>query len=226
VKDLFSLRELSLTAITAIVVSNVVPPLNEAVTDLCVRHFGAQPLMIGPGVKTGMAIEYEDPREVGADRIVNGVAAYELYGGPAVVVDFGTATTVDAVSGTGHYLGGAIAPGIGISVDALFEHAARLPRVDLVKPRRAIGRNTVHSMQAGIFYGYVGLVKELIRRFRDELSGASEGTPPKVIATGGLASVLSEEVPDISVVDPLLTLKGLRIVYGRNRDELRQERVH
>lgn len=224
----FSLRELAFGDVDAIVISSVVPPLNEELHALCTRYFCRDPLFIGPGVKTGMSIEYEDPREVGADRIVNGVAAFEFCGGPVIIVDFGTATTVDAVSASGSYLGGAIAPGIAISIDALFRHAARLPRVDIAKPRKAIGRNTVHSMQSGIVFGYVGLVKELIQRFQDELRPprAPQSSPEaRVIATGGLASLLSEYLPEIHYVDPLLTLRGLRLIHERNRDDLTQEKT-
>jgi len=169
---------------------------------------------VGPGVKTGMDIRYDNPREVGADRIVNAVAAYELYGGPAIVVDFGTATTFDVISAQGEYLGGAIAPGIGISTEALFERAARLPRIELVKPRSAIGKNTVASMQAGIVFGFAGQVDELVRRIKKEL-----GEEARVIATGGMAELLAGEARTIEKVDPLLTLEGLRLIYERNFPE-------
>lgn len=226
-RSFFDLRGLTFDTVEAAIISSVVPPLNDALQEICTRYFHVEPLLIGPGIKTGMSIEYEDPREVGADRIVNGVAAYEQYGGPVIVVDFGTATTVDAVSASGDYLGGAIAPGISISTDALFQHAARLPRVDLVKPKRAIGRNTVNSMQSGIFFGYAGLVKELILRFQNELRpcrGSSKPSPVTVVATGGLASLISEGIPAIHHVDPLLTLKGLCIIHERNREEPKRGR--
>ncbi|PJB75657.1 MAG: pantothenate kinase, partial [Armatimonadetes bacterium CG_4_9_14_3_um_filter_58_7] len=156
--------------------------------------------------------------EVGADRIVNGVAAFESVGGPVIIVDLGTATTVDVVSAQGHYLGGAIAPGIVISMDALFQYASRLPRVDLAKPVNAIGRNTVSSMQAGILFGYAGLVKELIHRFQVELQEIEPGgAPAKVVATGGHARLLGNEIPEITRVEPLLTLRGLQLIYERNR---------
>lgn len=176
------------------------------------RHFGVRALVVGPGLKTGMPILYENPREVGADRIVNAVAAYESVKGGAIVVDFGTATTLDCVTPAGEYLGGAIAPGIQISADALFHHASKLPRVDFVRPKTVVGRNTVHSMQAGILFGYVGLVDGLVTRSKAEL-----GFPVTVIATGGLAPVIAPESSTIDRVDEFLTLEGLRILFDRNR---------
>jgi len=163
-------------------------------------------------VKTGMAIKYENPREVGADRIVNAVAGYEQYGGPLIIVDFGTATTFCAISARGEYLGGAIAPGIGISTEALFARAAKLPRVELVRPAAVIGKNTVSSMQSGILYGFAGQVDEIVRRMKQEMEGE-----PLVLATGGLAELIAGESASISRVDQFLTLNGLRIVYERNR---------
>jgi type III pantothenate kinase len=216
-----TMRGLRFEQMDGMIVSSVVPPMNETIERFAADYCRVKPLFLGPGVKTGMAIEVEDPREVGADRIVNSVAAYELYGGgtaqspfptPLIVVDFGTATTLDAVSADGKYLGGAIAPGIGIASDALFRQASRLYRVDLVKPRRAIGRNTVSCMQSGIVFGYVGLVKELIQRIKAELSADA-----KVVATGGLADLIASEVPEIAEVNPDLTLEGLRIIWERNR---------
>lgn len=212
-REMFAFKQLDFAAIDGIAVANVVPPLQLSVLHLSRAYFNCEPLVVGPGVKTGMAIEYEDPREVGADRIVNGLAAFTEYGGPIIIVDFGTGTTLDAVSEDGSYLGGAIAPGIQISLDALFHHAAQLRRVELVRPKKAIGRNTVWSMQSGIIFGYSGLVKELIRKFKEEM-----GEDTKVIATGGLASLIGSEVSDISAVDPWLTLKGLRIIWERNRE--------
>ena len=208
-QGLFGFQALTFGEVEGIVVSSVVPPLAGAVQQLCSVYFQRDPLMVGPGIKTGMPIDYEDPREVGADRIVNAIAAFAEYGGPVIVVDFGTATTFDAVSAEGHYLGGAIAPGIQISLDALFHHAAQLRRVELLRPKKAIGRNTVWSMQSGIIFGYSGLVKELIRRFRSELSDAP------VVATGGLAALIASEVDEIAAVDPWLTLKGLRMIWER-----------
>jgi type III pantothenate kinase len=191
--------------------ASVVPTLTQNLETMFKEQFNCQPLVIGPGVKTGMPIRFDNPREVGADRIVNGVAVYELYGGPAIVVDFGTATTFDAISAAGEYIGGAIAPGIAIATDALFARAAKLPRVDLVRPPRVIGKNTVACMQAGIIYGFMGQVEGIVNRMQAEM-----GEVAAVVATGGLAGLIGPEVDCIDKVDPLLTLEGLRIVYERN----------
>jgi len=198
-------------AIEAVVVASVVPTLTQVFATMVEKQFKCQLLVIGPGVKTGMPICFENPREVGADRIVNGVAVYELYGGPAIVVDFGTATTFDAISVQGEYLGGAIAPGVGIATEALFARAAKLPRVELVRPPRVIGRNTVASMQAGIVYGFIGQVEGIVSRMKAEMGGRSV-----VVATGGLAEFIGTEVSCIDKIDPMLTLEGLRIIYERN----------
>ncbi len=197
--------------IKAVVISCVVPPLLGALEELARKYFKVKPLIVGPGIKTGIAIKYDDPREVGADRIVNAVAAYEKYGGPVVVVDFGTATTFDVISKKGEYLGGVIAPGIEISSDALFEKAARLPRVEITKPKRVIGKDTVSAIQSGLIYGFVGQADEIVRRIGGELK-----TKPKVIATGGLARLIAPESETIERIDPLLTLEGLRLIYERN----------
>jgi type III pantothenate kinase len=199
--------------VRAVAVSSVVPPLQHTLERMSQRYFGVRAMFVGPGVKTGMPILYDDPREVGADRIVNAVAAYDRWPGPLIVVDFGTATTFDVVSAKGEYVGGAIAPGIRISVEALSRHASRLPRVDLDKPGRVIGRNTVGSMQSGIVFGYAALVDGLCARLARELGGPA----PKVVATGGLAGLLAEVSEAISEVDDLLTLAGLRLIYERNR---------
>ncbi|MGB9791812.1 MAG: type III pantothenate kinase [Thermacetogeniaceae bacterium] len=214
-KGLFDFRGFTFGEIEAIAMSSVVPPLTPVLTTMCRRYFGKEPLVVGPGVKTGMPIRYESPREVGADRIVNAVAVVHRYGCPAVVVDFGTATTFCAISRDGEYLGGAIAPGIAVSTEALFERAAKLPRVELARPRQVIGKNTVASMQSGIYYGFVGQVDELVTRIKEEM-----GEPDAVVvATGGLARLICEGTRTVDHVDPHLTLWGLKIIYERNCGE-------
>ena len=198
--------------VSGICLCSVVPPLTGALEEMCHAYFGQAPLIVDAGVKTGVNIRYDNPREVGADRVVDAAAAFRLFGGPACVVDFGTATTFDAISREGDYLGGAIAPGIRIAAEALFSRAAKLPRIDLVRPPRAIGSNTVHSMQSGLIYGYVGLVEGMVARFRAEL-----GDDMRVIGTGGLAEIIARETHVIQEVDPWLTLKGLRIVWEMNQ---------
>jgi len=198
--------------VTGVAIASVVPPLTPIFEQVCQDYLGQTALVVDVGVQTGVRIRYENPREVGADRVVDAVAVRALYGVPACVVDFGTATTFDAVSAEGDYLGGAIAPGIGISAQALFERAAKLPRVELTRPPSAIGRNTAHSIQSGLLFGYVGLVEGMVARFKAEL-----GPETQVIATGGLAEVIARETEVIDVVDPWLTLHGLRIVYELNR---------
>jgi len=211
---LFAVTGTRLEEIDSMVISSVVPSLNQAVADVATRHLGIQPLVIGPGVRTGMQIRYDNPREVGADRIVNSVAAFSKYGGPAVVIDFGTATTFDAIGRNGDYLGGVIAPGIRISMDALFNRAAKLPRFELAVPEGlegVIGKNTVESMQAGFVFGFAGQIEGIVGRMREELGGEC-----RVIATGGLASLIAAHAAVIEVVDDQLTLDGLRLLHDLN----------
>jgi len=210
--NLLSLKGLAFADIDRAIISSSVPPLVTVFEGLCQRYFEVSPMVVGPGTKTGVRISIDNPREVGADRVVNAAAGHRLYGGPLIVIDFGTATTLDAVSEEGDYLGGAIAPGIGISAEALFEHAAKLPRVELVRPQKAIGRNSVSAMQSGIIFGYVGLIEGIVVRMRKELGGTA-----KVIATGGLADIICRETDVVDAVEPDLTLVGLRLVYELNR---------
>jgi type III pantothenate kinase len=210
--QLFNHDGYQVEAIHGVAVASVVPPLTPVFRDACETYVGKSPLVVDAGVRTGVRIRYDNPRDVGADRVVDAAAVQALYGVPACVVDFGTATTFDAVSADGDYLGGAIAPGIGIAAQALFERTAKLPRVELTRPPAAVGRNTPHSIQSGLLYGYVGLVEGMVARFRAEL-----GPDMKVIATGGLAPVVAAETDVIQFVDPWLTLAGLRIIWEMNQ---------
>jgi type III pantothenate kinase len=205
-------QDLDPRAVEAVVAASVVPPMNAALQEAVQRYFGCPTLMVEPGVKTSLKIHYRDPKEVGADRVVAALAAFRKYGGPLIIIDFGTGTTFEVVSAEGDYLGGAIAPGIAISVEALFQRAARLQRVELKAPPSVIGRSTAESMQAGIIFGYVAQVEGMVERIRREL-----GLPARVIATGGLSSLIAPETKAIDVVDDRLMLEGLRLIYELNR---------
>jgi type III pantothenate kinase len=210
-KGLFSDRGLDMGGVNRVVIASVVPRLKEVFSELSVRYLGVRPLIIGPGVKTGLSIRIDNPVELGADLVADAVAAYERVQGPCIIVDFGTATTFSAVSGKGEFMGVSIAPGIEVASDALHRMTAQLPRVSLTPPPRAIGTNTVHSMQSGLIFGYIGLVERLIRCIREELGGEAEA-----IATGGSAGIIAPHTGEISAVDTELTLEGLRIIGERN----------
>lgn len=215
IKSLFEYHNLDMRAVEAVIISSVVPPIMNELEWLVHRYFGkASLLLVGPGVKTGLDIKYDNPREVGADRVVNAVAAYDKYGGkqPLIIIDFGTATTFCVVTENAEYLGGAIAPGIGISTEALVTRTAKLPKVELTRTASVIGKNTITSMQAGIFYGFVGQVEGIVSRIKEEM-----GRPVISIATGGLAPLIGSATTEIDIVDEMLTLDGLRLIYERNR---------
>ncbi len=213
--SLFERSGLPLSAIEGTILASVVPSLTPTLEDVCRRYFHSSPMIVGTGVRTGIRINYDNPRDVGADRIVDAVAALKLYGPPPlVVVDFGTATVFDAISAEGEYLGGAISPGIMISAEALFQRTAKLPRIELERPKTAIGKNTVHAMQSGIVFGYVGLIEGIVARFKRELGGEA-----RVIATGGWAQAIARETSVVDVVDADLTLQGLRMLFDMNHGD-------
>ncbi len=212
VKHLLNDRGLQMEDITDVIMSSVVPPIMFALEKMVERYLNLKPLIVGPGIKTGLHVFYDNPKDVGADRIVNAVAAIAEYGTPLIIVDFGTATTFCAVDRKGQYLGGAIAPGIRISTEALFAKAAKLPRIELIKPERIIGRNTVSSMQSGIIHGYIGQLEGIVKRMKEEMGDDDI----KVVATGGLSELIAVECPCVDHIDQFLTLKGLRILYEKN----------
>jgi type III pantothenate kinase len=213
----FNNEKLDPAKVEAVIISSVVPPVMYSLEHSIRKYFKQEPLTVGPGIKTGINIKYDNPKEVGADRIVNAVAALELYGGPIIIIDFGTATTFCAITSNGDYLGGSIVPGIKISSEALHERAAKLPRIELVKPPTVICRNTVQSMQSGIIYGYIGLVDYIVNKMKEEMK-KYDSKDPYVLATGGLAKLISADSTTINEINGFLTLEGLRILYEKNRE--------
>jgi type III pantothenate kinase len=217
IKSLFDYVGLSFSDIKGIIISSVVPPIMASLERMCQNYFHVKPLIVGPGTKTGLNIKSDNPREVGADRIVNAVAAIDEYGSPLIIVDFGTATTYCYINENKQYIGGAIAPGIGISTEALYTKASKLPRIEIARPESVIGKNTVAAMQSGVLFGYVGQVQEVVKRMK-----AESKTNPTVIATGGLAQLIADESTCIDIVDPYLTLKGLLLIYHRNMESMKR----
>ncbi|ACD53722.1 type III pantothenate kinase [Clostridium botulinum] len=215
IMQLLNLNNLNPEDVKGIIVSSVVPNIMHSLENMLRRCFGQEPIIVGPGIKTGINIKYDNPKEVGADRIVNAVAAFEIYKRPVIIIDFGTATTFCSVTENGDYLGGCICPGLRISADALFEKAAKLPRVELEVPRKVICKNTVSSIQSGVLFGYIGQVEYIVKKMKEEMN---DGIEPYVIATGGLANLIANETDAIDKVDSDLTLEGLKILYKKNRE--------
>ncbi|MBB6447454.1 type III pantothenate kinase [Bacillus benzoevorans] len=217
IKSLFDYAGLSFSDIKGIIISSVVPPIMFSLEKMCQNYFHVKPFIVGPGTKTGLNIKSDNPREVGADRIVNATAAIHEYGSPLIIVDFGTATTYCYINEDKQYIGGAIAPGIGISTEALYTRASKLPRIEITRPESVIGKNTVAAMQSGVLFGYVGQVEGLVKRMK-----AESKVNPTVIATGGLAQLIADESTCIDIVDPYLTLKGLLLIYHRNLENMKK----
>lgn len=217
--QLFTLNSLDMKEVKGVIISSVVPPIMYSLERAFSKYFNIKPLIVGPGLKTGMNIKIDNPRELGADRIVNGVAAYHKYGGPVIVIDFGTATTYDVITVDGEYIGGVISPGIKISVDALAQRASKLPRIEISKLDSIIGKNTISCIQAGIYYGYIGQVEYIVNRIKQELKSDNI----KVVSTGGLANLIAEEANCIDIVDSILTLDGLRYIYNKN---IQKPKIH
>jgi type III pantothenate kinase len=219
IKALFDFSDLRFDQISGIIISSVVPPIMFSLERMCQKYFDIKPIIVGPGIKTGLDLKIDNPREVGADRIVNAVAAIHDYGSPLIIIDFGTATTFCYVNEHRQYMGGAIAPGINISTEALYSKAAKLPRIEIARPDGGvIGKNTISSMQSGVLYGYVGLVEGIVKRMMEQT-----GKKATVIATGGLSVLIAQESDIIDIVDPFLTLKGLQLIYKRNMDMIRKD---
>jgi len=223
--NLFEMHGMKPEHVTHIIISSVVPPVETTLRRVCEEYFHVDPMFVEPGIKTGMPMLIDNPTELGADRLADCIAAYERYGGPCIVVDFGTATKFEVISERGEYMGGAIAPGLGLSADALFSRAARLSRVDIKRPAKVIGTNTVTHLQSGLYFGYIGLVDGILERILAEL-GAESGKEPRIVATGGLARMIAEDSRYIHEIDELLTLEGLRILFERNRTARPRSRAH